>query len=69
LIRSAAAWTSSRAQRIADFRISPDVQVRVDILADRAENGLLSDEERAEYESLINAAGRSINTEAQGRTT
>ena len=31
------------------------MQERVDTLAERANEGLLSDEERAEYEALINA--------------
>lgn len=43
------------ARRIVALSVSPTVQERVDILADRANEGLLSDEERAEYEALINA--------------
>jgi hypothetical protein len=44
------------ARRVAEFRIAPDIQTRVDQLAERANDGLLSDDERAEYEALINAA-------------
>jgi hypothetical protein len=44
------------ARRVIEFRIDPAVQARVDVLADRANSGMLSEEERAEYESLINAA-------------
>jgi hypothetical protein len=44
------------AQRVAEFRVDPAVQARVDILAQRANEGMLSDEERAEYEAFINAA-------------
>ncbi len=44
------------AQRVAEFRIDPVVQARVDVLAEKANDGLLTDDERAEYESFINAA-------------
>jgi hypothetical protein len=44
------------ARRVAAFRIDPAVQARIDALAERANNGALSDEERAEYEACINAA-------------
>lgn len=43
-------------RRVAKFRVAPQVQKRIDVLAERANNGLLSEEERAEYEALINAA-------------
>jgi hypothetical protein len=35
--------------------VSASVQERVDTLAERANEGLLTDDERAEYEALINA--------------
>jgi hypothetical protein len=35
--------------------ISAPVQERVDALAERANEGLLSEDERAEYEALVNA--------------
>jgi hypothetical protein len=44
------------ARRIADFRIDPAVQSRIDYLADRANEGLLTLAERDEYESFINAS-------------
>ena len=44
------------ARRLAEFRIDPRVQARVDVLAERANEGLLSAEERSEYEAFINAA-------------
>ncbi|HYI94303.1 MAG TPA: hypothetical protein VEX68_12215 [Bryobacteraceae bacterium] len=44
------------AQRVAEFQIGPAVQARIDILAERANDGVLSDDERTEYESFINAA-------------
>jgi hypothetical protein len=44
------------AQRVAEFHIDPAVQARIDGLAERANEGALSEEGRAEYEALINAA-------------
>lgn len=44
------------AQRVAEFRVDPAVQARIDILAERANNGALTDDERAEYEAFVNAA-------------
>ena len=44
------------ARRILEFRIDPAVEARLDILAEKANEGTLSDAERAEYEASINAA-------------
>ena len=44
------------ARRVAEFRIDPGVQARVDLLAVHANEALLTDEERAEYEAFINTA-------------
>lgn len=44
------------AQRISDFRVDPAVQLRIDDLAERANEGTLSEDERSEYESLVNTA-------------
>jgi hypothetical protein len=43
------------ARRVLALGISAPVQERVDALAELADEGLLSDDERAEYEALINA--------------
>ena len=43
------------ARRVVALGVSPSVQERVDNLAEQANEGLLSDDERAEYEALINA--------------
>jgi len=43
------------ARRVIAFRVDADVQGKVDALAERANDGLLSEDERAEYEALINA--------------
>jgi len=47
---------SESARRLVDLRVAPSVEERVSMLAERANEGLLSDDERAEYEAFINAA-------------
>lgn len=44
------------AQRVLALRADEDAQQRIDELADRANEGTLTPEERSEYESLIAAA-------------
>jgi hypothetical protein len=44
------------ARRVVDLQIDAPVQERIDSLAERANEGTLSDSERSEYEALINAA-------------
>ncbi|HTX35525.1 MAG TPA: hypothetical protein VME43_10895 [Bryobacteraceae bacterium] len=44
------------ARRIVDLQVDPPVQERMDILAKGANEGTLSDNDRSEYEALINAA-------------
>jgi hypothetical protein len=41
------------AQRIVDLRIDPDTQTRVEVLAESANQGLLSEEDRDEYRTYI----------------
>ena len=41
---------------MAEFRVPTSVQARFDVLAERANEGLLTEEERALYEAFINAA-------------
>jgi len=43
-------------RRIVDLKVFPPVQERIDALAERANDGELSDSERSEYEALINAS-------------
>jgi hypothetical protein len=43
-------------RRILEFRVDPAVQARLDILGEKANEGTLSGDERAEYEAAINAA-------------
>ena len=42
------------AGRVVDFEIDPETQARVGILAKRANEGLLTADERAEYEAFVN---------------
>jgi hypothetical protein len=44
------------ARRVVELRVAAPVQERIDSLAERANEGTLSDDERLEYEALINAA-------------
>jgi hypothetical protein len=44
------------ARRIVELRVDASVQERIDVLAERANEGTLPDEERMEYEALTNAA-------------
>jgi hypothetical protein len=43
------------AAKVADLRADEDVQARIDYLADRANEGLLTDDERGEYVGYLNA--------------
>jgi hypothetical protein len=52
----ASALDLSAFRQIVEFRISPDVQARVDYLARRANEGEITPDEDAEYESLIDGA-------------
>jgi hypothetical protein len=44
------------ARRVINLRIDAPVQERIDRLAKKANEGSLNDDERSEYEALINAA-------------
>ncbi len=52
----AASLHRSALLQIVEFRISPEVQARVDYLANRANDGELTPDEDAEYEALIDGA-------------
>jgi hypothetical protein len=47
---------AASAQRLIECGLAPAVQKRVDELAERANDGVLTADERADYKSLINAA-------------
>jgi hypothetical protein len=44
------------ARRVAEFEIAPSVQDRVDALAEKVNEGVLTEDERTDYEALINTA-------------
>ena len=44
------------AQRVIAFGLSPAIEKLVDELAERANDGLLTENEKADYQALINAA-------------
>jgi hypothetical protein len=46
---------SESAQRVVELTVDPIVRARIDLLAERANEGLLTSEERSEYEACINA--------------
>ena len=43
------------ARRVVALQVATPVQERIDTLAERANQGALTDDERSEYEALINA--------------
>jgi hypothetical protein len=51
------ALTPEAAKRLIALRADAAAQGRIDELAERANEGILTTEERGEYESLIAAAG------------
>lgn len=44
------------AQRVIEFGIAPSVQQKVEMLAERANEGTLTSDELRDYEALINGA-------------
>ena len=41
------------ARRLAELRAEPDAERRIEELADKCSEGLLTDDERSEYEMLV----------------
>jgi hypothetical protein len=44
------------ARRIVALRIAPDIQARIDELADRCNEGVLTEAERTEYDGYVEGA-------------
>ena len=44
------------ARRVAEFRIAPEVEEKIRGLAEKANEGVLNEDERADYEAIINTA-------------
>jgi hypothetical protein len=42
-------------RRLAEYRVDPDIQASIDLLAEKANEGQLSEYERSQYEAAINA--------------
>jgi hypothetical protein len=47
-------FDAESARKLIDLRLDPAVQERVDLLAEKANEGLMTEPERAEYEAYIN---------------
>ena len=60
--------TPEVARKIVDLRADPETQARVDELADKANEGGLSTEERAEYEKYLEASRFVTILQAKART-
>jgi hypothetical protein len=52
----AACLNREAALSILDLRIDPEIQARVEVLAEQANEGTLTPDERAEYLSYVEAA-------------
>ena len=48
-------FTPEVAKRVAEIRADPDVQARIEKLADRCNEGTITPEELAEYDAYIQA--------------
>jgi hypothetical protein len=48
-------FTPAAARALVNFRADPDIQARINELADKCNEGVLSPTERAEYERYVHA--------------
>ncbi|REJ96621.1 MAG: hypothetical protein DWQ34_03600 [Planctomycetota bacterium] len=60
--------TPESARRIADLRADPDTQAKLDEFADKANEGQLTVEERAEYDRMLAAFHVITILQAKART-
>lgn len=51
----AACFTPEVAERVIELHADPDVQMRIDELAEKCNEGMLTPEETAEYDAYIHA--------------
>jgi hypothetical protein len=56
------------ARELSALRATPEVQARIDELADKCNEGGLTDEERAEYEAYVDAIDVISILQAQARS-
>jgi hypothetical protein len=61
--------TPESARRLLDMRADAADQMRMDQLADRCNEGLLTPEERSEYEAYVAAASLIAALQARARAT
>ena len=64
----AACFTPEVAKRVAELRVDPDVQARIEKLADQCNEGTLTPEEMAEYDAYIQAMDVVAVLQNQART-
>jgi hypothetical protein len=62
-------FTPEVARRVLEISIDPAEQDRINGLADKANEGLLTDAERADYEEFIEAADLLAILQAKARLT
>jgi len=62
-----ACFTPEVAERVANLRASPQVQARIDELAEKNTEGEITEEELAEYDSYIHAIDFIAVLQAQAR--
>jgi hypothetical protein len=48
-------FTPEVAKRVAEIRADPEVQARIEVLADKCNEGTMTPEETAEYDAYIHA--------------
>jgi hypothetical protein len=63
----AACFTPDVARRVAGLKVEPGIQARIDELAEKANEGLLTPQERAEYEEFVEAADLIAILQAKAR--
>lgn len=64
-------FDAESARRLIEFEIPPEIQDRVDVLAARAGEGMLTGDEREEYETYINISDllSTLQLKARSRLT
>lgn len=60
-------FTPEVARKIVELRADPDLQARIDELADKSTDGRLSEEERSQYETIVRAIDFIAVLQAQAR--
>jgi hypothetical protein len=60
-------FTPEAARKLVQLRADPDLQARIDELADRNTEGVLTEEERGEYETSVRAANLIAILQAKAR--